>query len=161
VVAKGLFLSKRSRPDLCPAIANLTARVKCSTESDWDKLPRMMKYLKQTAQDHLTLSSDDTKTVRWYVDAAFAVHPDFRSHTGAVMSLGGGAITSISRKQSLSKRSSTEAELVAADDAAGPMLWSKQFLQAQGYPVMHNIMYQDNKSAIECSSSQTRLKRAT
>jgi hypothetical protein len=37
---------------------------------------------------------------------------------------------------------------VAADDAAGPMLWTKQFLQAQGYPVMHNVLYQDNKSAI-------------
>jgi hypothetical protein len=58
------------------------------------------------------------------------------------------AITSISRKQSLNTRSSTEAELVAAGDAAGPMLWTKQFLQAQGYPVMHNVLYQDNKSAI-------------
>jgi hypothetical protein len=64
------------------------------------------------------------------------------------MSLGGGAITPISRKQSLNTRSSTEAELVAADGAAGPMLWTKQFLQAQGYPVMHNVLYQDNKSAI-------------
>jgi hypothetical protein len=28
----------------------------------------------------------------WHVDEAFAVHPDYRSHTGAIMSMGQGAI---------------------------------------------------------------------
>jgi hypothetical protein len=45
-------------------------------------------------------------------------------------------------------RSSTEGELVAVDDAATMILWTKLFLEAQGYNVDKNNIYQDNKSAI-------------
>jgi hypothetical protein len=45
--------------------------------------------------------------------------------------------------------SSTEGELVAVDDNAATMiLWTKLFLESQGYEVDKNIVYQDNKSAI-------------
>jgi hypothetical protein len=86
--------------------------------------------------------------VKWYVDASFAVHPDFKSHTSAVMMLGKGAMQSIARKQRMKVRSSTEGELVAVDNAATLILWTKLFLEAQGYKVDRNIVYQDNKSAI-------------
>ena len=48
----------------------------------------------------------------------------------------------------MNTRSSTEAELVGVDDAAAMILWTKLFLEAQGYDVKKNIIYQDNKSAI-------------
>jgi hypothetical protein len=99
-------------------------------------------------QDMVYLSAEDLHLVRWHIDAAFAVHPDFKSHTGGVMTYGGGAVQSISRKQKLNTRSSTEAELVGADDGATMILWTKLFMEAQGYEITHNILYQDNKSAI-------------
>ena len=37
---------------------------------------------------------------------------------------------------------------MAADDFAGPMIWTRRFLEAQGYPVKDNILFQDNKSAM-------------
>jgi hypothetical protein len=109
---------------------------------------RLMKYLQQTVQDCLTLRADGSGDLKWYVDAAFAVHPDFRSHTGAVMTMGKGATTSLCNKQGMNSRSSTEAEIIAADEAVGPMLWTKRFLEHQGYPVKRNILFQDNKSAM-------------
>jgi hypothetical protein len=148
VVAQGLFLCKRGRPDISPAIAYLRTRVRSPNKDDWEKLVRMMKFLNQTKKDVLTLRADGTGTIKWYTDAAFAVHPDFRSHTGSAMTMGQGAITSISKKQGMNTRSSTEAELVAADDVVGAMIWTKNFLEAQGYPVKENILFQDNKSAI-------------
>jgi hypothetical protein len=45
-------------------------------------------------------------------------------------------------------QSSTEGNLVADNDAATMILWTKLFLEAQGYHVEKNIVYQDNKSAI-------------
>ena len=107
-----------------------------------------MKYLNGTRALNLTLSADSVNVIKWYVDAAFAVHPDYKSHTGAVLTMGKGAIVSMSRKQKMNTRSSTEAELVAADDAAGLILWTKLFLKAQGYEIENNILYQDNKSTI-------------
>ena len=106
--AQGLFACKRARPDIksarpyiSPAIAYLTTRVREPNQDDWNKLVRMMKFLKQTQSDVLTLRADGSKTLKWHVDAAFAVHPDFRSHTGATITMGQGAITSVSRKQGM------------------------------------------------------------
>jgi len=35
---------------------------------------------------------------RWFVDAAFSVHPDQKSHTGYFMTLGSGAGIGASKK---------------------------------------------------------------
>lgn len=107
----------------------------------------------------LTLSAKDLRIVKWHVDAAFAVHPNFKSNAGATVTLGQGAVQSILRKPKLNTRSSTEAKLVGADDMTIMTLWTKLFMEEQGHMVKKNILCQDNKSAIllevngKCSSS--------
>jgi hypothetical protein len=81
------------------------------------------------------------------------MHANFKSHTGGTMMMGKGAITSISCKQGLNTQSSTEAEVIAMDDLVGPMLWTLQFLEAQGYMIEDNVLYQDNQSAILLESN--------
>jgi hypothetical protein len=115
---------------------------------DWKKLKCVIKYLRGTKDLNLTLEADDTHVVKWWVDAAFAVHKDMRSQTGVTMSLGRGSVYSSSLRQKLNTRSSTEAELVGADDAMGMILWTRLFLEAQGYHVRDTKLYQDNQSAI-------------
>jgi Reverse transcriptase (RNA-dependent DNA polymerase) len=148
-VAKGLFLCKRARPDIQPAIAFLSTRVKAPGEQDWLKLVKMMNFLNGTKDDVLTLCSDDTFNIIWYVDAAFGVHNDMRSHTGATMSLGKGAVMSLSTKQKINTRSSTEAELVSIDDVISKIIWTKLFLEKQGYKVKENIIKRDNLSSMK------------
>ena len=147
-VAKGLFACKRARPDIHPTIAVLSTRVKKPNEDDWRKLHRLLKYINGTREDKLILSADDLHVIKWYVDCAFAVHPDFKSHTGGNMTYGQGTPMSMSRKQKLNTRSSTEAELVGPDDMSTLILWTRLFMQAQGYEIEKNILYQDNKSTI-------------
>jgi hypothetical protein len=53
-----------------------------------------------------------------------------------------------STKQKLNTRSSTETEIVGVDDCMPAICWSRYFMEAQGYQVIENIVYQDNKSAI-------------
>ena len=119
-----------------------------STEIDWKKLIRLLEYLKGTKDLKLRLCADNLRVIKWYVDASYAVHPDYKSHTGAVMTMGRGAVQAISKKQKLNTRSSTEAELVGVDDAAPMILWTGLFMKDQGYTLEKNILYQDNKSAI-------------
>ena len=58
----------------------------------------------------------------WWADAAFAVHPDMKSHTGGLLSYGKGAIHTVSRKQKLNTKSSTQAKIVGADDGLNNLL---------------------------------------
>ena len=76
----------------------------------------MIKYFNGTQNKYLTPSDDDLKWIKWYVDASFAVHPDFKSHTGVIMNMGQVEIQSASSKPKLNTSKSTEAELVAVDD---------------------------------------------
>ena len=96
----------------------------------------------------LTLTVDNMNTVIWWVDASYGVHMDCKGHTGMIMSLGKGAAMSFSRGHKLNVNSSTKAELVGVDDAIPQIMWGKYFIEAQGYTVEHNILYQDNKSTI-------------
>jgi len=161
LVYKALFLCKRARPDLHTAVALLCTRVKDSTVDDWDKLVRLMKYCNATRKDRLFLWADDLQVIKWWVDSAFAVHSDFRSHTGACMSYGGGMAQSLSRKQKLNTRSSTESELVAPDDASVLMLWTLLFMEAQGYFIRRNMLFQDNRSTmkLETNGKKSSTKR--
>ena len=47
-VAKGLFISKRARPDIQPTIAFLCTRVRKPEQKDWRKLMRLLRYLNGT-----------------------------------------------------------------------------------------------------------------
>jgi hypothetical protein len=149
-VSKALFACKRARPNIHVAVTLLCTREKSPNKSDWKKLIRLLQYVNGTRNDVLTLAADDSmQVVKWYVDASFAVHPDFKSHTGATMTFfGKGAPITMSRKQKLNTRSSTKAELVGVDDAINMIFWTRLFLQEQGYRVEDNMVYQDNKSAI-------------
>ena len=86
-------------------------------QSHKEKLLRLLQYLKWTKNLSTTLRCDDSNTIKWCVDASFAVHQDFKSHTGAHATLGKGAFIAVSTKQKLNAKSSTEAESVGADDA--------------------------------------------
>jgi hypothetical protein len=96
----------------------------------------------------LILAADNLHVIKWYIDAAFAVHPDFKSHTGGNMTYGQGTPMSMSRKQKLNTRSSTEAELVRPDDLLMLILWTQLFMMCQDYDIDKNILFQDNKSTI-------------
>ena len=148
MVAKGLFISKRGRPDILLVIAFLSTRVQQPTVEDWSKLHRMMQWLKATRDDILTIAMTHPEIIKWYIDAAFAVHPDMRSHTGAYMTMGEGAAQSMSAKQKMNTRSSTEAELAGVDAALSNVIWTRNFLLEQGLNIKHNVVFQDNQSAI-------------
>jgi KUP system potassium uptake protein len=94
------------------------------------------------------LGADDLTRFKTWVDVAYAVHVDMRSHTGGAVSFGTGAALSKSSKQKLNTKSSTEGELVGGSDYLPHSIWTKKFMEAQGYAIKENTFYQDNQSAI-------------
>ena len=71
-----------------------------------------------------------------------------RGHTGGCFTLGKGALYCTSTRQKLNTRSSTESELVAANDVLLQGIWTKHFLESQGYHLGSISLLQDNMSAI-------------
>jgi hypothetical protein len=132
-VMKAIFLCKRAQPDIDQAITFLSSRVKDANEGDWNKSLRVLSFLvKETINGVLKLEADDTNTLTWYTNVAFTVHADMKRHTGAVVTMGKGAIIGSSMKQKVNSRSSTEFELIGVDDKIAKILWTKQFLEWQG-----------------------------
>jgi hypothetical protein len=147
-IAKLLWAALRARPDLLTALSFLMSRVKNPNEDDLKKLVWVLRYLKHTIDLPLILSADDSHIVKLWVDASFGTRADLCSQTGGVMSMGHGSVQSVSQKQKLNTKSSIEAETVAPDDVMSQVIWTRYFLIAQGFEVSHNILYQDNRSAM-------------
>ena len=59
---------------------------------DWKKLEHMIKYLVLTDKLPLILSVDDSVSLYWYADIAFAIYPNMRRHNGAGLTLGRGLL---------------------------------------------------------------------
>ena len=55
---------------------------------------------------------------------------------------GRGSIISKLKKKKLNTKSSTEAELIGADDAMPQMIWTSYFLEAKVYGIDENILHQ-------------------
>jgi hypothetical protein len=80
----------------------------------------MVRYLRDTRERGLLLRAGEKGiTVSVYMDAAYGVHHDLKSHTGSCAVIGDiGAVHCRSSKQQIVAKSSTEAELVAQSDSA-------------------------------------------
>eukprot|EP00957_Ditylum_brightwellii_P078911 5999550-Ditylum_brightwellii.AAC.2 len=79
--------------------------------------------------DNLKISHKDANVV----NALFAVHPNMKSHTGGMLMMGRGAIHDSSNKLKLNTQSSPKAEIVGEDDLMPQVLWTRYFIEAQGY----------------------------
>ncbi len=93
------------------------------------------------------MKCDNLSKLTWYIDGSYAVHEDMKGQSGAVLMMGDNTVLSRSNKQKVNTRSSTEAELIAVDDALPTVQWAKSFMEDQGYD-LDNSIKEDNRSMI-------------
>ena len=86
--------------------------------------------------------------LHWLIDSSHQCHDDCKGQSGAGMTMGKGAILSGSAGQKCNTKSSTETEIVGVGQYLPTVLWSKYFIEAQGYTIEHTIIHQDNESTI-------------
>jgi len=90
-------------------------------------------------------------SVSAYIDAAYGVHANGKSHTGSAIVLGEAALISAkSSGQNIVTKSSTEAELqvVAVTDSVAQAIFVRNFVLAQGCEFGPCVIYQVNISAM-------------
>ena len=149
IVAKVLYYAKHAAPETLTATSFLLSRAQSPTLQDWAKLIRLMKYINANPKRSIVLATNAKPSVKAYIDASFAVHPDCKSHSGCIISLGEGPIYVKSRKQkAVFGKSSTETELIAVTDNLPQVIWTREFLQGLGFEQGPATIYQDNKSTM-------------
>ena len=157
MVAKILYLAKHARPDLLLASTFLCTRVQCPGKDDWKKLKRIGRYLNGSKDLFLRIGNDcvdvnnnkeNTVNVNVYVDASFAVHDTMRSHTGAIISIGGVPVFYKSSKQGLNANSSTQAEIIGISQILPQAVSTAEFIKEQMNRKVNVNFYEDNKSTI-------------
>jgi hypothetical protein len=110
-----------------------------------------MKYFRGMRTLPLILRANGTRILKWWVDAAFTVHPNMQGHIGGGLSLGRGFPIMSSTKQKLNTQSSMESEIVGADSFMPAICWTRYFImEAQGYQVQDNILFVPGQQ--ECNS---------
>jgi hypothetical protein len=98
MTAKILYLAKRARPDVLMIVSYLCTRVTKATQEDKLKLQRLIGYLKQTNTRTLVLRPNNNLRLQVYINAAFALHEDVKSHTGVIVFANGVPVYVVSRK---------------------------------------------------------------
>jgi hypothetical protein len=130
-------------------------KVQKPTDQDFKKLSKIIGYLSSNDNNCLTFRSSSNSKLELYVDASFNIHEETEGHTGMAIRFFGNMIYFKSIKQRLVVKSSTEAELVALDEAATFAAWMKEFLSELPLPseIKPIIIYQDNKSTITMANA--------
>jgi hypothetical protein len=94
----------------------------------------ILKYLSRTKDQFLVYGGGNSElAVTGYTDASFQTDADdFKSQTGYVFILNGGAVVWKSSKQETTADSTTEAEYIAASEAAKEAVWIRKFVGELG-----------------------------
>ena len=147
--AKLLYLAKQARPDILTAVIFLCTRVQEATCEDREKLRRVLGYLKGTRDRKLLLRAQKEKKIVAYVDAAYAVHDDSKSHSGVMIYVGDTLVYVSSKKQKCMSKSPTEAELIALTDNLGLIELFREFLEFVTQSVVQMpTIYQDCSAVV-------------
>ncbi len=153
-----LYLAIMTRPDILYAVSSLSRIAVTPTNLDLLAINRVLLYVAGTKEKGLKLCSDDGVTLYATVDASYACHADFKSHSGCTLHIGrhSGALIALSKKQTVTADSSTVAEFVATHTVTREIMWARSFLASIGFPQnMRTILYEDNMSTIAMIENKT------
>ncbi|XP_075073913.1 secreted RxLR effector protein 161-like [Nicotiana tabacum] len=151
-----------TRPDICFAVGVVSRFQSNPGRKHWTMIEHIIKYLKRTRDYMLVYHSDEFVPIG-YTDSDFQSDKDFRKSTsGNVFTLGGGAISWRSIKQTCVADSTMEAKYVAASKAAKEAVLLGNFLRELN--VVSSIqapitLYCDNSGAVANSKESQSHKR--
>ena len=136
VVMSLMFIGQLSRPDVLKEAAFLATRSAICTKHDWSKLFRVLRYLNGSLDYGLLFRRVKNFDILGYSDASFNCHYDGKGHTGYLIKLGWSMTAPVvvkSFKQRIVTRSSTEAELLAAEECVLTMIFIKDIMKFLGF----------------------------
>lgn len=128
IIGSLMHLMNFTRLDIAYAVCRLSRYTHNPNDDHWNALIRLLKYLRGTVNYGIKYS-EFPSILEGYSDANWISDSDeTKSTSGYVFTLGGGAITWKSAKQTIIARSTMESEFVALELAVNEAEWLRNFL---------------------------------
>ncbi|XP_073811647.1 uncharacterized protein [Musca autumnalis] len=155
-----MYLMLGTRPDLAFSVGVLSRSLESPTSEDVQRLKRVLRYIAGTLDYGIIYKTNGLKKLECYSDADYGgCMSTGRSTTGVVACYAGSPISWISQRQPTVSTSTTEAEIIAASEAAKELMWLKSLyndlINYNEVPVIHI----DNTAAIRLSQNPEFHKR--
>lgn len=156
-----MYLAISTRPDILHSVSKMAQRNADPRKEHFTKLKHILRYLAGT-KDLKLIYQNNHVNLEGYVDADWGGNTvDRKSYTGFVFSFGGCPITWESRKQTSVALSSTEAEYVAASEAAKEAIYLKRLLnEINAWKDGPVILHIDNQGAKKLAENPVYHKRS-
>ena len=162
IIGSLMYLASATRPDISFAVSKLSRFVSNPGDDHWRALERVMRYLKGTASYGIHYTGNP-RVLEGYSDSNWISDADeIKATSGYLFTLGGGAVSWKSCKQTILTRSTMEAELAALDTATVEAEWLRELLMdlpVVEKPIPAILMNCDNQTVIiKVNSSKDNMK---
>jgi hypothetical protein len=151
IIGSLMYLASATRPDISFAVSKLSRFVSNPGDDHWRALERAMRYLKGTSNYGIHYFGN-LKVVEGYSDSNWISDADeIKATSGYVFTLGGGAVSWKSCKQTILTRSTMKAELTILDTTTVEAEWLRELLMDLPMvekPIPAILMNYDNETAI-------------
>ena len=152
-----MYLAIGTRPDIAYAVGLLSRFNSCPGRIHWNAVQRVFRYLAGTLDLCLEFGPSVSGGVlaSVFTDSDYAGDADkARSTSGYVSFIGSSCVNWSSRRQDVVAKSTTEAELIAANAGASDGTWMMHLLEELGYPQSSPFpLRMDNQSSIKVAKN--------
>ena len=162
IVGSIVYAATKTRPDLAYATSRVCQFNSNATDRHWIAAKRILRYLQNTTSHGIGFKgSSEPPTLVGYADSDFAGDTDDRrSTTGFIFMLCGGPVSWMSKKQSTVALSSTEAEYMAACEAAREAIFIRALLaELQLEQATATTIFEDNQGCIALTKNPVHHSR--
>ena len=157
MVGSLLYAAVASRPDIAQAVSAVSKYNSNPTEAHLTAVKRILRYLRGTLDLALTYRKSSSGLIG-YTDSSWANDLDDRhSTTGNLFLLGEGAVSWLSKRQTVVAVSTAEAEYIALYHATQESVWLRQLLTDIDKPTTSTpvTLMVDNQAAIAIANNTT------
>ena len=150
-----MYLMLGTRPDLAYSVGFLSRNLENPSTEDIVRVKRVFRYIAGTIDLGIVYHCDGSKGVlECFSDADFGgCTKTGRSTSGVVVSYSGGAVTWLSRRQAMVATSTTEAEIVAANEATKEIIWLSRLFRGIVKLQQVPILQVDNSAAVRLAQN--------
>ncbi len=156
-VGELMFLANFTRPDIQYAVSQAAKYMQNPGPKHWEAVKRILRYLQGTRNYGLQYEyAGPDAQVTGYCDADWGMDRDNgKSITGMILKFHGAAIAWKSKQQTTVAKSSTEAEMYAANVVMTELVWIRQILEhVKMAPPRALKLYSDSQGALALAEGE-------